>query len=83
MISENRLSGHTTKNLTHLALVDIVTGMTSRAGAVVEALQIAVENKNATVYSLVIFNALESVGLEIADIQEVTRQFHLSQKSDQ
>ena len=76
MNDESRLSGHDIENPTVNSLCCAVDGMTARAGAIVEALQIAVENQTAQVEPDVMYNTLEAIGLEIADIREVVQQFH-------
>ena len=83
MNNDLRLSGHDIENPTATSLCCAVDGMTARASGIVEALQIAVENQTTQVELDVLYNALEAVVLEIRDIQEVTRQFHQSQKRDE
>ena len=71
MFHEDRFRNHDIDNLTALGLVDAVDGISARAGAIVEALQIAVENQTGQVEPDVMYHSLEAVGLEIADIREV------------
>ena len=76
MNDESRLSGHTLENLTPLSLTDIVNGMAARASGVVNALQVALTAGEIQVDSGSIISALESVSLEIEDIQEIVRLFY-------
>lgn len=73
---ENRLSGQSLDNLTALALTDIVSGMTARANGIITALQSALSSGEIEMDSGSIISALESVSLEIEDIQEIVRQFY-------
>ena len=73
---ENRLSGQSLEKLTPLALTDIVSGMTARANGIVTALQSAMSGGDIEMDSGSIISSLESVSLELEDIQEIARLFH-------
>ncbi len=80
MILNHRLNGHDIDAPENCSLVDAVDAMTGRASSVVTLLQSKfATNQDCQLSDEIMYEALESVAMELVDIQKTVQQFHLVQ----